>query len=84
MFSDASEKRHCSGKPLRQKRGLPMNPHTSCPDPARLGELLRDDLPADEHARLTEHVDACDNCQQALDKLTSAGASLPFPTSSRS
>jgi serine/threonine protein kinase len=46
----------------------------SCPDRVRLSGLLAGDLPADESARLAEHVDSCDGCQKALDDLTATDA----------
>ena len=54
-----------------------MNTRKACPDTARLKALLEARLPADDCAQLTEHVDACESCQQALDDLTAGHSSWP-------
>jgi serine/threonine protein kinase len=54
-----------------------MNQQPSCPDPSRLSALLRDTLPAEEHAQLAEHVHACERCQQTLDRMTWPDMPLP-------
>ena len=40
-----------------------MTVQTPCPDSQHLEGLLRDSLPRDEQATLTEHVGACAACQ---------------------
>jgi len=52
-----------------------MLTRNSCPDRDRLAQLLDASLPADQHADLVQHVDACEDCQAALDAMTAAGAS---------
>src|SRR5438552_14720572 len=44
-------------------------PRSSCPAPARLQQLLTGDLPINEQAKITAHLEACEDCQRAVDKL---------------
>jgi serine/threonine protein kinase len=54
-----------------------MTTGVSCPDAARLHQLLESRLSADESTQLAGHVDACNRCQQVLDDLTAGHASWP-------
>jgi eukaryotic-like serine/threonine-protein kinase len=47
---------------------------TPCPDPEKLGQLLRDELPPAEVGPTEEHVGACPGCQRVLQRLV---GSLP-------
>jgi serine/threonine protein kinase len=40
-----------------------------CPDPARLKHLLDNSLPESEQAELNAHLEACESCRGALDRL---------------
>jgi WD40 repeat protein len=53
-----------------------MTLQTSCPDRNRLQAML--DGVADDH-ELTAHLDACPNCQQAIEDLARGNTPLPFP-----
>lgn len=44
-------------------------------DESRLRSFLHDDLPEPENVRLTDHLDHCENCQRALERLA-AGSRL--------
>jgi serine/threonine protein kinase len=46
-----------------------MSKNTHCPELPRLEGLLGDRLTGNEREALTEHLGACTNCQQALDRL---------------
>jgi serine/threonine-protein kinase len=46
-----------------------------CPAPQRLRELLDGHLPEPEQRQLVRHLDACANCQQALEGLAANAAS---------
>jgi WD40 repeat protein len=46
-----------------------MNPVTCCPEPSRLERLLAASLPEGEQARLVEHLDHCEACRLALERL---------------
>jgi serine/threonine protein kinase len=50
-----------------------------CPGPDRLLDLLADHLPADESARLSSHLETCENCQHTLDELTTVRQLWPGP-----
>jgi serine/threonine-protein kinase len=52
-----------------------MSTLTSCPDQDRLRKLLDASLPAEENARLAQHVATCETCQRMLDEITAAGVS---------
>jgi WD40 repeat protein/serine/threonine protein kinase len=54
-----------------------MNPQGTCPETARLPELLKGSLPETEQARLADHVETCACCQRQLDELTAAAALSP-------
>jgi eukaryotic-like serine/threonine-protein kinase len=45
----------------------------SCGDPRRLRGLLDDRLPADDQARLTAHLENCEDCRRALEELAAGG-----------
>ncbi len=56
-----------------------MPRHQSCPDPARLKDLLAgiDGILSDEErAALVAHLDACESCQRALEESADGGSSL--------
>jgi WD40 repeat protein/tRNA A-37 threonylcarbamoyl transferase component Bud32 len=56
-----------------------MSRHQSCPDPARLKDLLAGIdgiLSEDERAALTAHLDGCESCQRALEEAAAGGSSL--------
>jgi serine/threonine-protein kinase len=42
---------------------------SSCPAPARLEQLLTGGLPPSEQAKITAHLEACEDCQRDADKL---------------
>jgi eukaryotic-like serine/threonine-protein kinase len=50
-----------------------MSARPSCPDPARLQELLDGQLRDPQQAELSRHLDTCVDCQQTLEELA-AGA----------
>jgi serine/threonine protein kinase len=45
----------------------------TCPDPAHLARLLEGELSEAEQTDLTEHLDGCARCQQAVQELASGG-----------
>ncbi|HEV3142381.1 MAG TPA: hypothetical protein VGZ47_00690, partial [Gemmataceae bacterium] len=47
-----------------------MSTSTSCPNPAELRKLLDANLTPEEQARLPQHVDACPQCQAALERMS--------------
>ncbi len=47
----------------------------SCPDPSSLVQLLDNELPPEQQAELTQHLDGCPRCQQAVQDLASGGNS---------
>jgi len=47
------------------------NGFASCPDPARLKELIDGSLPDDQRATLILHLDGCESCQRVLEQATS-------------
>ena len=51
-----------------------MTQHLSCPDPARLRELLDDTLPHGEQVELNRHLETCVSCQQALEGMAAAAS----------
>ena len=53
-----------------------MTQQTSCPDRNRLQAVL--DGVADDH-ELTAHLDACLDCQRAIEDLARGNTPLPFP-----
>jgi WD40 repeat protein len=53
-----------------------MPRHDSCPEPARLKDLIDGALPDDERAALTAHLDGCDACQRKLEEAACGGSSL--------
>jgi serine/threonine protein kinase/tetratricopeptide (TPR) repeat protein len=50
-----------------------MSQTTACPDPAHLARLLEGELTESEQTELTEHLDSCARCQQAVQQLASGG-----------
>src|SRR5262245_59547215 len=56
-----------------------MTAQPSCPDPARLRELLDGTLREPQQAELTSHLDTCVSCQQTLEMLAAGGKSWPGP-----
>jgi WD40 repeat protein len=60
-------------------RGIPMARHQSCPDPARLKDLIGGIdgiLSDDERSALLAHLDGCESCQHALEEAAVGGTSL--------
>ena len=53
-----------------------MLPHESCPEPARLKDLIDGSLPDDERTVLVAHLDACSSCQRALEEQACGGSSV--------
>jgi len=53
-----------------------MSPHESCPEPARLKDLVDGSLADDERTALVAHLDACESCQRALEEMACGGSSL--------
>ena len=54
-----------------------MSVPTTCPDHDLLRRLLDGGLSAAEEARLTEHLDACPDCQEELERLAAGGETDP-------
>jgi formylglycine-generating enzyme required for sulfatase activity/serine/threonine protein kinase/tetratricopeptide (TPR) repeat protein len=50
-----------------------MSQTFTCPDPAHLARLLEGELSEAEQSDLTEHLDSCARCQQAVQELASGG-----------
>jgi eukaryotic-like serine/threonine-protein kinase len=50
-----------------------MSQTITCPDPAQLARLLEGELSEAEQTNLTEHLDGCARCQQAVQELASGG-----------
>jgi serine/threonine-protein kinase len=50
-----------------------------CLGPAELRHLLDGDLTPEEEGRLTDHLDLCGLCREALDELAAGGDSGPWP-----
>jgi hypothetical protein len=53
-----------------------MSRHDSCPEPARLKDLIDGALPDDERAALTAHLDGCESCQRKLEETACGSSSL--------
>jgi hypothetical protein len=51
-----------------------MSPLLSCPETTQLQRLVHGDLPADEQAELTGHLDTCTRCQELLEELAAGSA----------
>jgi serine/threonine protein kinase len=49
---------------------------SECPSHDELRQLLADLPPGEQAARLTDHLEACECCQQALEELATAGTNL--------
>jgi serine/threonine-protein kinase len=52
-----------------------MNPTTSCPDSAKLKELLDGTLHGNEAAELNSHLETCPSCQHSLEGLVAGNES---------
>jgi serine/threonine protein kinase/formylglycine-generating enzyme required for sulfatase activity len=53
-----------------------VSANESCPDAAKLADLLQGSLPEGERAGLWEHLEACAACQAAIEPLVEGNASL--------
>src|SRR5688572_25733990 len=51
-----------------------MAAQATCPNPARLQELIDGSLPEPEQSELTAHLDSCECCQAKMDVIADGGA----------
>jgi serine/threonine protein kinase/uncharacterized protein with WD repeat len=56
-----------------------MKQQTLCPEPDLLRKLLAGNLPAEEQAEVTRHLDQCTSCPQVLEELATEGARWSQP-----